>query len=751
MSVVGGSYARAQWVSSFVTAASHVDRATRERALRRAGLWQQVLDGMAIGLLNIGSPQPVSDLPTWVTLNVMRGGFATGVPQAAGEPTPFEHELAAAPGSPAQVRAACFEQCLTEPGLHRLWSLLDSGMYRVDVPEAAALLTVAWLVRAGHVATAIELVDVLRPLSARLRFVPVVMDAPEADPSYAWHRTTGQVRDGLGGRRPRPQIAAMVETLTVWNPFRDEVLTHWLATRDAAGRVGCQTPPGWGEGTELLLGRYAQLAAQHRLCSKHRRPKENLAALLAGLAESRNTADMSADQLARVRHAVDSIVARHGEPGSPQHAQVRARQAANASQAAWTDLARLLAGRLADCDPDRGLENPDAFSVPVTEAEALQFAAEAGTPTPARFVRSIEQAREATIPALVDAGAVPSAEELARLVPHLTAETVASAYPDPQSRRLMGYAYRTFRQRRSLLLVKLAHQARFNELPWVSALTSVTDSADKNPSTAQAALTELGRLTLDAWPSTLIPNRLVTEFSTLATQAGLLAPFTDELAADIFEGTFTFNHQRAAQMAATVISGSLYSRYFQIDTAAISAIAPPNRGRDGRYEPASEFAELCHRRAGLRRARSVAENGATIEQSQVLTTHNLAVLVAVTSVEPRDGWALAAATSLHASLRLLRRARNDQRPLRSLKNAAYAWRQAVFYLSMMPDAAASATIGDARAASLRTVSVAGVVHAGLLDDLQQASTAASPAAWRPFYGWATTDHQPVLNALRAGR
>lgn len=315
----------------------------------------------------------------------------------------------------------------------------------------------------------------------------------------------------------------------------------------------------------------------------------------------------------------------------------------------------------------------------------------------------------------------------------------------------MGSVYQTFRQRRSLLLVKLAHQASFSELPWVEAMTSVTDSADENKSTAEAALAELGRLTLGAWPSTLVPNRLVTEFSTLATQAELQAPFTNELAADIFEGTFTFNHQRAAQMAATVVSSSLYSRYFQIDTAAISAIPQPNRGSNSRYEPATEYAELCHRRAGLRRARSVAENGAVIEQSQILTTHNLAVLVAVASVEPRHGWAAAAATSLHASLRMLRRARNDRLPLRSLKNAAYAWRQAVFYLSMMPDSEALLTISDARAMSLRSRSVAGVVHAGLLDDLEQARTATSPATWRPFYGWATSDRHLVLDALRAGR
>jgi len=748
--VAGEDYAFAQLVAAFVTAASHPDEGTRERALRRAGLWQRVVDGMAIGLLNIGSPRPVAGLPTWVTLQVVRGGFATGGAQAGGPVTALESELAGMAGSPAQVRAACFDHCLTEGGLARLWSLLDSDLYRVDMPEAAALLTVAWLVRAGQVEPALALVDVLRPLSARLRFVPVLSDRPELDPSVAWRRSAGQVSEALAARRHGRQIAAMLESLTVWSPFGDEVLAHWLATRDATGQVGVTMPPGWHAASLVLLRRYERLAGEHQLASKHRRPKENLCALLVGLRGATEAGRLGEGQLHQMRHAADSMITRRGEPGSVQHAALRARQAADASRATWTGLARLLTDRLSDSDPTRGLDDPDTFTVPVTEAEADRSAVRAGTRLPAPFVRAVEATREATIPALAAAGVVPSAEELARLVPHLTAGTIAAIYPDPASRRLVGATYRSFRQRRSLLLLNLAHQARFTDLPWISAISdSAMDDTDAG-SVAAATLAQLGQLVLDIAPSTLVPNRLVSEFSTLADQAGLSALFTEELAADIFEGTFTFKYQRAAQVAATVIAGSLYSRYYGINDTELPSLPAPNRRSNGRYEPANQFADLCHRRAGIRIARSVAANGAVIEQSQILTTHNLAALVATVPVQPSDGWTAAAATALRTTLTLLRRARTSDRPLRTLKDAAYAWRQAVFYLSQVSELTAAESIATARARSLRTPTVAGVVHAALLDDLQQALTQSSPPTWQPFYGWVTGDRHSILDALKAG-
>jgi hypothetical protein len=66
----------------------------------------------------------------------------------------------------------------------------------------------------------------------------------------------------------------MREALTVWNPFADELLDLWLATRDHTGVVGAALPAGWPERAQSLLDRYELLAVRHQRCAKHRRPGE---------------------------------------------------------------------------------------------------------------------------------------------------------------------------------------------------------------------------------------------------------------------------------------------------------------------------------------------------------------------------------------------------------------------------------------------------------------------------------------------
>ncbi|MEJ8640974.1 hypothetical protein WKI68_04910 [Streptomyces sp. MS1.HAVA.3] len=145
---VSPSYAAGRLAQALRTSVLHEDTATRERARSRARQWRQVLAGISSGSLTIGSRTPVTALPAWVTPEVVAGGFATGSATAGGPLLPYEEEAARLAGVPA-TRSELFAHFLTEDGLVRLWSLLDSGHYEVRVPEEAALATVAWLVRAG--------------------------------------------------------------------------------------------------------------------------------------------------------------------------------------------------------------------------------------------------------------------------------------------------------------------------------------------------------------------------------------------------------------------------------------------------------------------------------------------------------------------------------------------------------------------------------------------------------------------------
>ncbi len=162
---------------------------------------------------------------------------------------------------------------------------------------------------------------------------------------------------------------------------------------------------------------------------------------------------------------------------------------------------------------------------------------------------------------------------------------------------------------------------------------------------------------------------MVGELSALAQQAGLRVPFVEELAADIFMGTFSVKFLRAARLAGDVLEGTLYERYYGVDYAAVRSM------RWG-------FDKLCLKRAGKPAGWSVAGNGMVIEQSQILTTHNLAALVHPVGVTPVDGWDGLARRSFEVVCRLVRKTHGNRRPLPTVKDAAYAWRQTVFYLAL---------------------------------------------------------------------
>jgi hypothetical protein len=675
---VGAGYPQGQLASAFVTALTHEDAATRSRAEGRVQRWLQVLRGMASGAVTIGSRTPVAGLPAWVTPEVVRGGFATGRAAAGGPLRPHEAAVAARVGLSAE-RGAVFAYYLTDAGQAELCALVDHGGYRLEFPEQAALLAVAWLLRAGDRARALGLLDEIGPYAGLVCFVPVPDPAREQDPTVVWRATAGEVGAALAGRRENLRVEAMREALTVWNPFADEVLTLWLETRDDAGAVGAVFPPGWHERAEALLARYQQLAATHTRCGKHRRPKENLAILRTAAQDVTRGGQLTTRQRGMLRHVVESMLARRGRPGSSKHAALRQVQASEASVPAHHLLARVVVGRVAELDPDVGIRDVAAVCAPVGAAEADAYSVPSGTPIPDSIRQVVGRATAGRVDELLDAGVVPSAEVLAELVPQIAAETSAATYRDPALRRLMAAHYRAFRNRRSLLLLDLQHQVRLTELPWVRAVQLYRQVGDDTRHEADATVRRLGELALDGFPGTLLPNPLVRELAALAREAGQDLPWVEELAADIFMGRFSAKFPRAARLAGELLQGGLYARYYDIDYAAL----PEPEGRKERDAGDAAFDALCRTRAGVSRGRfSVAANGMVIEQAQILTTHNLATLVHAVGVTPVDGWPTLARRSFTIVARLAGRIDHNPRPLSMIKDVAYAWRHLVFYLSL---------------------------------------------------------------------
>ncbi|MFJ9338550.1 hypothetical protein ACIRP0_04550 [Streptomyces sp. NPDC101733] len=442
------AHAAGQLTRALRTSVVHEDPATRARARSRAGQWRQVLSGMAAGSLTVGSRTPVAGLPAWVTPDVVTGGFATGTPSAGGPLLPHEVRAARLAGVPA-TRAALFAHALTEDGLTRLWSLLDSGHYEVRVPEEAALAVTAWLVRAGDYERAAELGALLEPFADRLCFLPRPTDRPAPGADTVHRRSVGEAGVALARRRPHPAVEAQREALTVWRPFEDELLTHRLAARSAA--------PGadWNAEGAALLARHAVLAATHTRCTKHLNPKSNAAVLRRALEEELTGRPLTPRTAGLLRVAVTAMLAKRGAPGSPEHVRLRRAQALQAALPAHHRLAALVLRRLARLDQGAGTTDVDTPLAPVSAEEARETGLPEGASVPASIGAPVRAALSAPLDVLVERGVVPSAEVLAELVPQLVAAVTAERYADGPLRDLMAAAYRAFRSRRSLLLLDL--------------------------------------------------------------------------------------------------------------------------------------------------------------------------------------------------------------------------------------------------------------------------------------------------------
>jgi hypothetical protein len=753
-------YAAGRLAAALRTASSHEDPDTRRRAEERGHKWRAVLTGMANGLLAIGSRTPVAGLPAWVTPEVVRGGFATGEPGAGGPLLPHERAAARRAGVPEE-RQVLFAHFLSEDGLTELYGLLDSGRYEVAVPEEAALLTVAWLIRAGETEAALDLVAELAPFAGRLRFAPrpSARPAPGAD---AVHRSTvGDARSALSRRRPSTAVETQREALAVWQPFGDELLAHWLEVIDTDGfvRVPPREPgrhattagPAWHARSVVLLQRYRDLARRHTHCTKHRKPKENLGILCGALEDTVAGREPDARRLGLLRHAVASMVRRRGLPGSAAHTALRREQAAQAALPSHHALAGLVLDRLAELPADDGITDVGPFVADVSEPEADRTGLPAGAGVPPAVRRPVEAALSAPLGTLVERGVVPSAEVLAGLVPQLVAATTAEAHPDPALRTLAAANYRAFRNRRSLLLLNLERQVRAEELPWVRAVAAHRVDAEASDVSA-AALRQLGGLAVHAFPATILPNPLVRELSVLARQADLGAPLVEELAADIFMGTFTPKFLAAARVAAELLGGgSLYERYYGIDYRAVRNLAiveageAAGRSYGARTSPG--FADLCRRRAadlapGSGGGSWVAANGTVIEQAQILTTHNLATLVHRVGIAPEHGWDELARRSFVTVCRLTARVHRNPRPLGTIKDVAYAWRQMVFHLSLCTPGGRARTLAWLPAETARHPWHVAARLAPALTGLLQVAEGGSAREGdgRLLLGWSTGGH-----------
>jgi hypothetical protein len=763
-------YALGQVARALATSEGHPDEATRARAAHKAQRWVAVFQGMVSGALNVGARTPVAGTPPWATLEVLRGGFATGHLLAEGPLQAHEEALLRAlPTIPAGgERAALNSYYLSDAGLAALQTLLGNGRYRIAVPEEGALLVVAWLVRQGHAPEARDVLDALGPWLGRLRFYPLPSERPLEVSAAVFRQDVAQTAADLRRVQVRPSLAREREALLVWAPLYDRAVALFGATvageqpfvplnadgqplRKAngyfqvAGGWPCQHyPADWAVRARALLDDYQRQRAEHRLVAKPERLSESFALLRGYLARCISEPQgLTGREVGQIRSLLANFALRRSVPGTPQHQALRAAQRQRATAPTTTDVAQMLLARLAVLPQDEGLPDLAAVAGPVTTQEAHAFGLVAAQPLPPTLTRKLERSRVAPLAELIERRLLPSSEAVARVVPQLSAYARVAAINDPDLQRLYSALYTAFRRRRSLLLLNLKHQVQFDELPWVMMLELYRTDSERSQQVARALLSEVVALTLTTFPQHILPNTLLREVRALAASAGLKLPIVDEVAADIFMGTFSEKYLRAAQWAARVLEGTLYERYYGLPYAQVQQIDDVTPSRYG-TATSPAFVRLCHQLAGVSATGvgwSVAHNGTIIEQEQILTTHNLAVLFDALglseALRPQLG-ELVRRCFVWICATLQQERGRWKATMRAIKNSAYAWRQMVFFLALLPPDEVATLLDWAEAHLAAQPAPFAERLRPALDGLRAAAMGAPVA--RRFLGWATAQH-----------
>lgn len=698
---------------------------SRARAAQKIARFTAVLDGMRAGALDVGSRTPVAGAPAWATLEVVKGGFATGA-LLAGGPL-LEHERAWLERIPnvrlyASERAAINGYCLTEAGLAELAERLERGTYRVHLPEEGALLTVAWLLRHGERARALDVLEAIAPFFDRLRFYPIPDERPLSDSSLVRLMPASAVAQQLRRKRTPRAIVMMRDYIARWAPLSDRAaqllaravhgappaLAHDAVgslVRDGKGQLvveggALRTPDDapWLSDARALLKDVAFARARGAASKRNTERSESFSVMIDAIERLTRGETLSEGAQRRVKRVLATIARKRGIVGSARNTALRAAQRRALEAPLHASLAAVVSDRLSKVERDAGLAAVEPFVAPVSDDEAREGAPR-GAAIPSSFEAKVRRAWEAPIDQLVQCNVIPSGEVLAIVAPQVTASVRAAGVTDSSLRRLYASVYAAFRRRRSLLLLELEKQVGVHELPWVAAIDAYRSPSLDTRTLSRQTLEQLAWLAITSYPEAILPNKLLRELAALVKGAGLSTPIVEELAADIFMGAFSEKFVASALVTARLLRGSLYERYYALpfDELLASRFEKDERGA----VPA--FAALCERLARLpREARwSVARNGAIIEQQQLLTSHNLAALFTDLSLRERcDDERLSSLARRCLQWILAQRSQRvapGKADLQRLKNCAYAWRQMIFFLSLAREETRRAFVPWARA------------------------------------------------------
>lgn len=657
--------------------------------------WEAVLHQILQGQANYGSRTPFENTPAWITLEVIKGGFATGNWLAGGEITPEEQHLLdklQIKTSPENQRLALNSYYLTDDGMNVLNKCLDNENYLITVPEESVLLTVAWLIRNKAQAYARDLLDIISPWFSVLRFYPHIVEQPVISSSTVRVQELAMTIYDLKRIKPNKRVLAQKEAVTIWHPFKVKMVALLSEIVDKSSSY--IITPLWRQSAKDLLAEYFQLRKQYFLCNKPIKNKGDFAKLRIAIEQlSLEKNELDLHQAQHIRVLLQRHIEKYGEPNSEKSDKKQKIKQDDVQAPLHYTLSRVILNRLDSLDINNGFDDKEIATEAISESEAKQFSLTEDYPIPSIITYKTMRSFNTTASQLVEQKLITSSEALSNIIPQITAGLRANSLLDIPLRHLYEKNYRAFKQRRSLLLLDLQHQVQLEELPWVAIIDKFRTKQISNKTIFTEVLNEFLLLNFRYFPHTQLPNPLLQELNSLTSQVDPSIKWSEELAADIFMGMFS---KKIANILVkntdSVLPYSLYSQYYRIDYLLLkhellTALSSANTQGGDPYATSRVILKWCEDRTNEKfGSYSPAINGGILEQSYILTTHNLSTIF--NSIGLADKLKPFLLDMCKQCLQVINRYlqapyRGYHASLITIKNAAYAWRQCVFYLSYL--------------------------------------------------------------------
>ncbi|RDH43665.1 hypothetical protein [Zooshikella ganghwensis] len=688
----------------FKLAKALTQEAENETNTSKSAKWIQVIKGMLSGSIDVGSRTPVKSLPAWATLEVISGGFATGSLLAGGELQPFEIELLNKLNLPKDdnSRIHLNQYYLSEQGIIELQDVLDTGHYEIHVPEEAALLAVAALLKKDNANDARNILDEISPYFDRLRFYPkpALTKSTLSKKNEVFVQSVGQVKKLIDTNKVNNAIIMQKESIQVWIPFYEQMVELLLETVSPSIQslsdlnnhnltVFSNIDTLWLNRKDQLLDKYNELKKRHILNKRWTKTSSQFTKLLQIL---KNFSDDSSYYQKHSKYTIQAItryLQKHDLIGSKARKLATKQHQLQCSPPEHRYIRKILVERLNTLKSSNGIANISAVTNNTVKTESTDDKVPEGTSIPNYLIKKINRAKIDTIENLVSDNIISSGDMLADLLPQISSDVLSCSFSEQYLKNLYRQTYIAFRKRRSLLLLNFSSQVKFEEIPWLSVLNQYSSINTNSKAAAKSILKEVSELVLFSFPHAIIPNKLLQEFRSLIKQADLDIPLVDEVAADIFMGAFSGKFAQSACIAANVLKESLYEQYYDLDYSHVLTQCSVSRKKQPSHNQAENFSQICSARAKNTDNRwNVAANGMVIEQQQIITTQNLAQLFSLFN------WKHEAKEEIKEAIikifiwickKQQLKTNNYHTKLLIIKNIAYAWRQMVFFISQLDE------------------------------------------------------------------